>query len=47
MTFNIFTRRHFLRTTGAALALPWFDSQARAVDVPQSLVELWAGFDPR
>ena len=47
MTFHRLTRRHFLHTTGAALALPLLESSARAADVPQTLAELWAGFEPR
>ena len=47
MTFHRLTRRHFLHTTGAALALPLLESPARAADVPQTLAELWAGFEPR
>lgn len=47
MTFHPLTRRHFLHTTGAALALPLLEAPARAADVPQTLAELWAGFDPR
>ncbi len=39
-----FTLRHFLGTTGAALALPLFESRARAAEVPQTVTELWAGF---
>ena len=39
------TRRRFLCATGtAALAFPFIESFARAVDVPQNLTELWAGF---
>ena len=29
------------------MALPLFESQARAAEVPQTLAELWTGFDPR
>ena len=47
MIFNTLTRRHFLRTTGAALALPLAEFPAHAAGVPQTLAELWAGFDPR
>lgn len=47
MTFHRLTRRHFLHTTGAALALPLLESSARAAEVPRTLAELWAGFEPR
>ncbi|MEN9576740.1 MAG: hypothetical protein RL514_4595 [Verrucomicrobiota bacterium] len=47
MTFHPLTRRHFLHTTGTALALPLLESPSRAADVPQTLAELWAGFEPR
>ena len=40
----LFTRRHFLGTTGVALALPLFESRGRAAEVPQTVTELWAGF---
>ena len=41
------TRRHFLCATGATLVLPGFDSSAHTPGIPQTLTELWAGFDPR
>ena len=47
MAFNAASCRHFLHTSGAALPLPLLESPARAVDVPQTHVELWADFDPR
>ena len=47
MTFNAHSRRHFLHTTGTALALPLLEFPTRAANVPQTLAELWADFDPR
>ncbi|MEN9574827.1 MAG: hypothetical protein RL514_2682 [Verrucomicrobiota bacterium] len=48
MTFNnTLARRHFLRATGAALALPLLEFPTHAAGIPQSLTELWADFDPR
>ena len=44
MKSSLVTRRHFLHTTGATLALPYFVSLAQASDIPQTLTELWAGF---
>ena len=39
-----FTRRHFLRTAGATLALAGFHASAFAADIPQNVHELWADF---
>ena len=44
-----FSRRQFLQTSPALASLPWlYHQQARAAEaVPQSVMELWADFDPR
>ena len=44
MTTSNFTRRHFLCSTGAALALTWLESSAQTPGIPQNLDQLWEGF---
>ena len=39
------TRRHFLGATVAALTLLFVESFARSAEIPQTVAELWAGFD--
>ena len=39
-----FTRRHFLRATGATMTLPFLSAFAGAEKVPANLDELWADF---
>jgi hypothetical protein len=46
MTFNFLTRRHFICTTGVALALTCFESSAQSAGIPRTLAELWAAYDP-
>ena len=41
------TRRHFLCATGATLVLPGFDSSAQTPGIPQTVNQLWDGYDPR
>ena len=45
MTLETLTRRDFLYATGASLALSWLDSKVQAAEIPQTLAELWAGFE--
>ena len=44
---NSLSRRLFLCVTGALLALPCWASFARSENIPHSVTELWADFDPR
>ena len=41
------TRRHFLCATGATLVLPLSESAAQTPGIPQTVNELWDGYDPR